>query len=58
MTGSGDFRWESSGLVIVASNYTIMKLRIPHKFHGPLAALAFLLLMSIPALCEWIGGLL
>ena len=35
-----------------------MKLRIPTRFHGPLAALGFIALMAIPALCEWIGGLL
>jgi hypothetical protein len=35
-----------------------MKLRIHPRFHGPLAALGFLLLMAIPALAEWIGGLL
>ena len=35
-----------------------MKLRIPTRYYGPLAALGFLALMSIPALCEWIGGLL
>jgi hypothetical protein len=35
-----------------------MKLRIPHRFYGPLAALGFLLLMSIVAIIEWIGGLL
>ena len=35
-----------------------MKPRIHPRFHGPLAALGFIALMSIPALCEWIGGLL
>lgn len=35
-----------------------MKLRIPPKFHGLLCLLGFLLLMAIPALAEWIGGLL
>jgi hypothetical protein len=35
-----------------------MKLRITPKFHGPLCLLGFALLMAIPALAEWIGGLL
>ena len=35
-----------------------MKLRIPPKLHGPLALIGFAALMAIPALCEWIGGLL
>ena len=35
-----------------------MKLRIPTRYYGPLAALGFLLLMAIPALIESIGGLL
>jgi len=33
-----------------------MKLRIPPRFQGPLAALGFLLLMAIVALIESIGG--
>jgi hypothetical protein len=33
-----------------------MKLRINPRFHGPLAALGFLLLMAIVALIESIGG--
>ena len=35
-----------------------MKLRIPARFQGPLCLIGFALLMSIPALAEWIGGLL
>jgi aryl carrier-like protein len=31
---------------------------IPSRFHGPLAALGFAALMAIPAIAEWIGGLL
>jgi len=55
VTGSGDFRWESSGLAIVASSQ-IMKPRIHPRFHGPLAALGFLLIMAIVAIIESIGG--
>lgn len=33
-----------------------MKLRIPPKLQGPLAALGFLLLMALVALIESIGG--
>jgi hypothetical protein len=33
-----------------------MKLRIPPRFHGPLAAFGFLLLMAIVALIESLGG--
>ena len=35
-----------------------MKLRIPPRFHGLLCLIGFAALMAIPALCEWIGGLL
>ena len=56
MTGSGAFRREASGLAIVASNYTIMKLRIHPRFHGPLCALGFIALMAIVAIIESIGG--
>ncbi len=40
MTGSGDFRWESSGLVIVASSQ-LMKLK------SLLSAFAFLLAFAL-----------
>jgi len=33
-----------------------MKLHIHPRFHGPLAALGFLLLMALVALIESIGG--
>jgi hypothetical protein len=33
-----------------------MKLRIPHRFHGPLCALGFILLMAIVAIIESLGG--
>lgn len=58
MTGSGAFRREASGLVIVASIQNIMKHRIPSRYHGPLCALGFLLLMALVALIESIGGAL
>ena len=35
-----------------------MKPRIPARFHGLLCLIGFALLMSIPAIAEWIGGLL
>ena len=35
-----------------------MKLRIPTRYYGPLAALGFLLLMVLVSLIESIGGLL
>jgi hypothetical protein len=35
-----------------------MKLRIHPRFHGPLCALGFLLLMAIVALIETLGGAL
>jgi len=35
-----------------------MKLRIHPRFHGPLAALGFLLLMAIVAIIESFGGTL
>jgi len=33
-----------------------MNLQIPPRFHGPLAALRFLLIMAIVALIESLGG--
>jgi hypothetical protein len=33
-----------------------MKLRIHPRFHGPLAALGFLLIMAIVAIIESLGG--
>lgn len=48
--------WEGSILVIVASNQNTMKLRIPPKYHGPLAALGFLLIMILVGIIESIGG--
>jgi hypothetical protein len=33
-----------------------MKLRIHPRFHGPLAALGFILIMAIVALIESLGG--
>jgi len=33
-----------------------MKLRIPPRFHGPLAALGFILIMALVALIESLGG--
>ena len=33
-----------------------MKLRIPPKYHGPLALLGFALVMALVALIETIGG--
>jgi hypothetical protein len=35
-----------------------MKLRIHPRFHGPLCALGFILLMALVALIESLGGLL
>jgi hypothetical protein len=52
-----NFKWKSSS----PSNHppaNPMKLRIPPRFHGPLCLLGFAALMAIPALAEWIGGLL
>jgi len=34
-----------------------MKLRIPPRFHGPLAILAFALVMVLVAIIESIGGI-
>jgi hypothetical protein len=34
-----------------------MKLRIPPRFHGPLAMIGFALIMAIVALIELIGGI-
>jgi len=34
-----------------------MKLRIPPRFHGPLAMIGFAIIMAIVAIIESIGGL-